>query len=159
LVGLAGLAGCKEEPPPQPAARTAPRTPRGERIRTPEQEARARAAEQRRLERQRRLEEVAEARRRAGLLRENRTGVRRTGRGMSGGVGRAAPADVVSAIIAGNDGNYALIGSSRVEAGDVVMGRRIVDIGSDYVTIEAFGRRSRIRVGGSIMSSEAGTRR
>jgi hypothetical protein len=47
--------------------------------------------------------------------------------------------------------SYALVDGRRVAAGDVVMGRRIVAIEADRVIIEAFGKRSAVRVGESVV--------
>ncbi|MCR4424326.1 MAG: hypothetical protein WHU95_00390 [candidate division WOR-3 bacterium] len=58
---------------------------------------------------------------------------------------------VVKAIVSLGSESYALIDSRRVKVGDVVMGRRIVDIQPDRIEIEAFGRRSVVRVGESIL--------
>jgi hypothetical protein len=53
-------------------------------------------------------------------------------------------------ILLGND-SYVLIDSRKAQVGDVVMGRKIVDIGQDRIEIEAFGKRSTVRVGESLL--------
>lgn len=58
---------------------------------------------------------------------------------------------VVKAVVSLGSESYALIDSRRVSVGDVVMGRRIVDIKPDRIEIEAFGRRTVVRVGESIL--------
>lgn len=58
---------------------------------------------------------------------------------------------VVKAVVSLGNESYALIDSRRVTVGDVVMGRRIVDIKPDRIEIEAFGRRTVVRVGESIL--------
>jgi hypothetical protein len=57
----------------------------------------------------------------------------------------------VKAIVSLGNERYALVDSRRVQVGDVVMGRRIVAIEPDRVEIEAFGRRSAVRVGESLL--------
>jgi hypothetical protein len=44
-------------------------------------------------------------------------------------------------------GSYALVGSRRLEKGDVVGGKKIVDIGSDRIVVEQFGTRFTVRLG------------
>jgi len=44
-------------------------------------------------------------------------------------------------------GRYALIGSRRLERGDVIAGKKLVEVSSDRITLEQFGSRYTIRVG------------
>jgi hypothetical protein len=44
-------------------------------------------------------------------------------------------------------GSYALVGSRRLEKGDVVAGKKIIDIGSDRIVVEQFGTLFTIRLG------------
>ncbi len=66
---------------------------------------------------------------------------------------------VVKAVVSLGNESYALIDSRRVKVGDVVMGRRIVDIQPDRIEIEAFGRRTVVRVGESILPTSYFTER
>lgn len=67
---------------------------------------------------------------------------------------------VLKAIIAVGSQSYALIDGRRVQAGDFVLGRKVIEITRDRIEIEAFGRRSTVRVGQSLMpSSYTPTRR
>jgi len=67
---------------------------------------------------------------------------------------------VLRAVVAAGNQSYALIDGRKVQAGDIVLGRRIIEIGQDRVEIEAFGKRSTVRVGESLMpSSYTPTRR
>jgi type IV secretory pathway VirB10-like protein len=58
---------------------------------------------------------------------------------------------VVKAIVSLGDESYALVDSRRVKVGDIVMGRRVVAIEPDRLAIEAFGRRTVVRVGESLI--------
>lgn len=58
---------------------------------------------------------------------------------------------IVKAIVSLGDESYALIDSRRARVGDIVMGRRIVSIDPDRLTIEAFGKRTVVRVGESMI--------
>ncbi|MGQ9678169.1 MAG: hypothetical protein ACUVUD_02680 [bacterium] len=62
---------------------------------------------------------------------------------------------VVKAVVSLGNESYALIDNRRVVVGDIVMGRRIVDIKSDRIEIEAFGRRTVVRVGESILPASS----
>jgi hypothetical protein len=44
-------------------------------------------------------------------------------------------------------GRYALIGSRRLERGDVIAGKKLVEIGSDRIVLEQFGNRVGVRIG------------
>ncbi|MEO0070280.1 MAG: hypothetical protein ABIK18_05765 [candidate division WOR-3 bacterium] len=58
---------------------------------------------------------------------------------------------VLKAIVSLGDESYALIDNRRVKVGDVVMGRKIVAIYTNHIEIEAFGRRSVVRVCESLL--------
>ncbi|MFO7675539.1 MAG: hypothetical protein R6X12_04400 [bacterium] len=108
-------------------------------------------AEKRRVrleERKRRREAKRRERERRRQLRsaQTRRGSRRSARR-----GKKGQLYVVSAIVSLGSDSYALVDGRRVTAGDVVMGRRIVEIESDRMVVEAFGRRSTVRVGQSIV--------
>jgi len=60
---------------------------------------------------------------------------------------------VLKAIVATGSDNYALVDARKVQVGDFVLGRKIVGISPDRIEIEAFGRRSIVRVGGSLLPS------
>jgi hypothetical protein len=63
----------------------------------------------------------------------------------------------VKAIVSLGDESYALVDSRRVQVGDVIMGRRIVAVLPDRVEIEAFGKRSSVKVGESLLPPSFGT--
>lgn len=65
----------------------------------------------------------------------------------------------VKAIVSLGNERYALVDSRRVVEGDVVMGRRIVSIEPDRIEVEAFGRRSTVRVGESLLPYGYGAKR
>jgi hypothetical protein len=57
-------------------------------------------------------------------------------------------------------GRYALVGSRRLERGDVIAGKRLVDIGPDRITLEQFGNRLTVRIGEMVERGvETGSRR
>jgi hypothetical protein len=58
---------------------------------------------------------------------------------------------VLKAVVAAGSENYALVDGRRVEVGDFVLGRKIVTISPDRIEIEAFGKRSTVRVGESLL--------
>lgn len=58
---------------------------------------------------------------------------------------------VLKAVIALGSGNYALVDGRKVQVGDFVLGRKIVGISPDRIEIEAFGKRSTVRVGESLL--------
>jgi hypothetical protein len=60
---------------------------------------------------------------------------------------------VLKAVVVAGGENYALVDGRKVQVGDFVLGRKIVTIGSDRVEIEAFGKRSTVRVGESLLPS------
>jgi len=58
---------------------------------------------------------------------------------------------VLKAVILLGDQSYVLVDGRKARVGDVVMGRKIVEIGQDRIEIEAFGKRSTVRVGESLL--------
>jgi hypothetical protein len=66
---------------------------------------------------------------------------------------------VLKAIVAVGGQNFALIDGRNAQVGDVVMGKKIVGIGQDRIEVEAFGRRSTVRVGESLLPSTYTPRR
>ena len=60
---------------------------------------------------------------------------------------------MLKAIIAAGNENYALVDARKVQVGDFVMGQKIVQISPDRIEIEAFGKRSTVRVGESLLPS------
>lgn len=108
-----------------------------------------RAAERKRLraeERKRKRELKRQERERRRMLKyaRSRRGTRRS-------ASRKGTYYVVKAIVSLGDDSYALIDNRRVRVGDVVMGRKIVAIGTDRIEVEAFGRRTTVRVGESLL--------
>lgn len=107
-----------------------------------------RAAERKRLreeERRRKRELKRQERERRRMLKYARSkrGSRKTS--------RKGTYYVVKAIVSLGSESYALIDSRRVKVGDVVMGRRIVDIQPDRIEVDVFGRRTTVRVGESLL--------
>lgn len=105
----------------------------------------------------------AEERRRRRELRkqerERKRALRAASRGRSSKRGRKGQYYIVKAIVSLGSESYALIDGRRAKVGDVVMARRIVAIMPDRVEVEAFGRRSTVRVGESLLpSSYIGTK-
>ena len=94
--------------------------------------------------RKRELRRAESARRKALRYARSRRGKRRTGR-------NKGDFYVLKAIVAMGDGSYALIDNRRVQVGDVLMGRRIVSIMPDRIEVEAFGKRSTVRVGEALV--------
>ncbi len=60
---------------------------------------------------------------------------------------------VLKAVVVLGSGNYALVDGRKVQVGDFVLGRKIVGISPDRIEIEAFGKRSTVRVGESLLPS------
>ncbi len=60
---------------------------------------------------------------------------------------------VLKAVVATGGENYALVDSRKVQVGDFVLGRKIVGISPDRIEIEAFGKRSIVRLGESLLPS------
>jgi hypothetical protein len=73
--------------------------------------------------------------------------------------GRKGQFYTLKAVVSLGSESYALIDSRRAQVGDVVMGRKIVAIGADRIEIEAFGRRSTVRVGESLLPYSYGSKR
>ncbi len=116
-----------------------------------------RAAERKRLraeERKRKRELKRQERERRRMLK-----YARSRRGRRKVASRKGTYYVVKAIVALGDDSYALIDNRRVRVGDVVMGRKIVAIGTDRIEVEAFGRRTTIRVGESLLPPSYFTQR
>jgi hypothetical protein len=59
----------------------------------------------------------------------------------------------LKAIVALGNQSYALIDGRKVTVGDFVLGRKIIEIAPDRIEIEAFGKRSTVRVGESLLPS------
>lgn len=97
-------------------------------------------------ERKRKRELKRQEREKRKALRQARRnrGKRKTGK-------RGQSLYVVKAIVSLGDESYALIDSRRARVGDIVMGRRVVAIEPDRLVIEAFGRRTVVRVGESLI--------
>ena len=74
-------------------------------------------------------------------------------------VGKGGGFYVLKAIIFLGDHSYVLIDGRKAQVGDVVMGRKIVGIGQDRIEVEAFGRRSTVRVGESLLPSSYSPKR
>ena len=66
---------------------------------------------------------------------------------------------VLRAVVATGSENHAMVDGRRVQVGDFVLGRKIVGISPDRVEIEAFGRRSTVRVGESLLPAGVATTR
>ena len=100
---------------------------------------------------------AAEARRKRELKRAEREKKRllkksaRTRRGRSTRKGQGM--HVLKAVVAAGNENYALVDGRKVQIGDFVLGRKIVGISPDRIEIEAFGKRSTVRVGESLLPS------
>lgn len=117
-------------------------------------ERRAKAKKIREAERARKKELKRQEREKKRMLRKSARS--RTGRSTRKG----GQLYVLKAVVALGSGNYALVGGRKVQVGDFVLGRKIVEISLDRIEIEAFGKRSTVRVGESLLpSSSAGTTR
>ncbi len=64
---------------------------------------------------------------------------------------KSAELYVLKAVVVTGGENYALVDARKVQVGDYVLGRRIVAISPDRIEIEAFGKRSIVRVGESLL--------
>jgi uncharacterized membrane protein YqiK len=101
---------------------------------------------------------AAESARKKGLKRAEREKKRmlkqsaRTRRGRSTR-SKGGSMYVLKAVVADGSGNYALVDGRKVQIGDFVLGRKIVGISPDRIEIEAFGKRSTVRVGESLLPS------
>lgn len=121
----------------------------------------AKTKEERIAERKRLRE--AEQKRRRELRRQEREKRRmlkyaRSRRGIRKSSSRKGSYYMVKAIVSLGEESYALIDSRRVKIGDVVMGRKIVAIHPDRIEVEAFGRRTVVRVGESLLPPTYSTR-
>ena len=86
--------------------------------------------------------------------REKRRMLSRSARGRRGRTPRSgSQLYVLKAVVATAGENYALVDGRRVQIGDFVLGRKIVSISPDRIEIEAFGKRSTVRVGESLLPS------
>jgi hypothetical protein len=109
------------------------------------EERRAKAKQIRAEERRRKKELRRQEREKRRMLTRARTRRgRRTGR-------RGATLYVLRAVVATGAESYAMVDGRRVQVGDYVLGRKIVAISPDRVEIEAFGKRSTVRVGESLL--------
>jgi hypothetical protein len=107
----------------------------------------AKAKQIRDAERARKKELARQAREKKRMLAKSaRTRLGRTNR-KGGGL------YVLKAIVAAGNENYALVDARKVQVGDFVMGQKIVQISPDRIEIEAFGKRSTVRVGESLLPS------
>lgn len=100
----------------------------------------------------------AERKRRRELRRQEREKRRmlryaRRRRGSRKTAARKGTYYVVKAVVSLGSDSYALIDNRRVRVGDVVMGRKILEIQPDRIEVEAFGRRNVVRVGESLLPS------
>ncbi len=85
--------------------------------------------------------------------REKKRMLRKAARSRGRSTRKGAQPYVLKAVVALGSGNYALVGGRKVQVGDFVLGRKIVGIGLDRIEIEAFGKRSTVRVGESLLPS------
>jgi hypothetical protein len=106
--------------------------------------------EERARKKQLRLQE--RERRRALRSARSRRGKRKSGR-------RGQAFYVLKAVVSMGDESYALVDSRRVQVGDVLMGRRVVAIQPDRIEIEAFGKRTTVKVGESLLPPTFNTKR
>jgi sRNA-binding protein len=110
-------------------------------------ERKAKAKQIRDAERARKKELKRQAREKKKLLsRSARTRRGRTAR-------KGAQLYVLKAVVAAGSESYAMVDSRKVQVGDFVLGRKFVSSSPDRIEIEAFGRRSTVRVGESLMPS------
>ena len=105
----------------------------------------AKAKQIRAAERARKKQLKAQARAKKKLLSKSARNRRGRSTRKGGGV------YVLKAIVATGSENYAMIDARKVQVGDFVMGRKIVGISPDRIEIEAFGKRSTVRVGESLL--------
>jgi hypothetical protein len=108
-------------------------------------ERRAKAKQIRAAERLRKKELKRQERAKKQMLKKSARG--RRGRSTRKGGGMY----VLKAVVATGSENYALVDARRVQVGDFVFGRKIVGISPDRIEIEAFGKRSTVRVGESLL--------
>lgn len=98
-----------------------------------------------------------ERRRKRELKRQEREKKRMLSRSARGRRGRSTRKGsgtyVLKAVVVLASENYALVDGRKVQVGDFVLGRKIVGISPDRIEIEAFGKRSTVRVGESLLPS------
>jgi hypothetical protein len=98
---------------------------------------------------------AAERARKKALKRQEREKKRMLKKSARGRRGRSARKGggiyVLKAVVATGSENYALVDARKVQVGDFVLGRKIVLISPDRIEIEAFGKRSTVRVGESLL--------
>jgi hypothetical protein len=109
------------------------------------EERRAKAKQIRAAERARKKELKRQARLKKQMLKMART---RRGRRSTRKSGELY---VLKAVVATGSDNYAMVDARKVQVGDFVLGRKIVGISPDRIEIEAFGKRSTVRVGESLL--------
>jgi len=115
------------------------------------EERRAKAKQIRDAERARKKELKRQEREKKRMLTRART--RRSSRSTRKG----GQLYILKAVVVLGNESYALVDARRVQVGDYVMGRKIVAISPDRIEIEAFGRRSTVRVGESLLPSSYAT--
>ena len=98
-----------------------------------------------------RAEERARKKELKRLAREKKRLLSKSARTRRGRSTRKGELYVLRAVVATGSENYALVDSRKVQVGDFVLGRKIVGISPDRVEIEAFGKRSTVRVGESLL--------
>jgi sRNA-binding protein len=112
------------------------------------------AAERRAQAKQIKAAERARKRELKRAEREKKRMLKRSARARRGRSGRKGEGMyVLKAVVATGGDNYALVDGRKVQVGDFVLGRKIVEISPDRIEIEAFGKRSTVRVGESLMPS------
>ena len=109
------------------------------------EERRAKAKQIKAAERARKKELKRQERLKKRMLKTART--KRSRRSTRKGVGLY----VLKAVVATGGESYALVDARKVQVGDFVLGRKIVGISPDRIEIEAFGKRSTVRVGESLL--------
>jgi len=88
------------------------------------------------------------------LAREKKQSLSKSARSRRGrSTHKGAQLYVLRAVVANGSENYALVDGRKVQIGDFVLGRKIVGISPDRIEIEAFGKRSTVRVGESLLPS------
>jgi sRNA-binding protein len=101
-----------------------------------------------------RAEERARKRELKRQAREKKRMLSRAARGRRGrSTRRGGQLYVLKAVVVLASENYALVDGRKVQVGDFVLGRKIVGISPDRIEIEAFGKRSTVRVGESLLPS------
>jgi len=109
------------------------------------EERRAKTKQIKAAERARKKELKRQERLKKRMLKTART--KRRGRSTRKGEGMY----VLKAVVVTGSENYALVDARKVRVGDFVLGRKIVGISPDRIEIEAFGKRSTVRVGEGLL--------